>query len=337
MNTLEEYRNGSQHLHHVAYKAARSEDRGSYDANEKQRFSLLVELQYDFKVSDYQLIRFLFEQETIAREKDSFQGVGHALYLAGYLLAKFKLPQDIPLFVKAKQANFDTHCGFDIEFIFWALEEKTKYYLQENHPDLFADSVEAYLAFEQFDILQKWWVDQQKKFPDNIELEDTIVLYERNLYLENLEEAKALLDNWAITEPESERKSSYLKYHYQQLGETGKSIDIVENQLKLKERGKERASCYRELIELYTLHGAPVETLDIIEKTNLEFQLFEEWKKLGLGHMTIKAVFEFVLVCDDTKVATKAFKIACAWCEEVDRLPHNTIQAGQQAAERCDR
>ncbi|WP_206748027.1 hypothetical protein, partial [Enterovibrio norvegicus] len=63
MSTLEEFRENKDSWIGVAYKETRSDDRGSYDANEKARYSLLILLQYDFQETDLELIRFLFEQE----------------------------------------------------------------------------------------------------------------------------------------------------------------------------------------------------------------------------------------------------------------------------------
>ena len=55
---------------------------GTYDLNANQRYSVMIELQYDWRLEDHDLVRYLFEQEVIAREEDSFQGIGEVLELS---------------------------------------------------------------------------------------------------------------------------------------------------------------------------------------------------------------------------------------------------------------
>lgn len=334
MSTLEEYRNNKDSWNHVAYKETHSNNRGNYDANEKARYSLLIQLQYDFQETDRELIRFLFEQEVIARENDDFQGIGNALWLGAYLLSKFKDPADIPLLFRAKNSNFDTHCGFDIEFVFWALKDGTDLYLAENHPDILNDLGGVYFESGLNESINEWWEGQLSQYPDCVEKEIPLVLYERSLYLEDIEKAKEYLDLWALNEPESDRKQGYLKFAYKQVGEFYKAIEIVKKSIDLKAPGWDRAAAYRDLLELYTQAGAPSDAIEYIECIDSEFKKFDNWKRAGLGHMTVKSAFDYSKASNDRSSGKKAFKYANAWGGQVNKLPFAVLEAGMQAAER---
>jgi len=132
MTNLDIYRNDKDCWSDASYVAQSTKERGEHDANERERYSILLALQYDHNASDEELIRYLFRQEIIAREKDSFQGIGEALWLGAYLLATYRNVKDIPLFCRAKFANFDTDCGFDREFMFVALRGLPSSHRQES-------------------------------------------------------------------------------------------------------------------------------------------------------------------------------------------------------------
>lgn len=153
MIDLNSYRVDQKKWVNASYKAAKSEDRGTYDSNEKLRYSILLSLQYDLKDNDEELVRFLFEQEVVARENDSFQGIGNALWLGAFLLSKYRKVEDIPLFYRAKFANFDTSCGFDREFIYLALRNKTEDYVLTKFPEIHEETDDYRVSF-----VGRFWV-----------------------------------------------------------------------------------------------------------------------------------------------------------------------------------
>jgi hypothetical protein len=188
MNELPQYRQDKALWEALQVHPLEDDDRGIYDRNERTRNQVLLALQYDCRSSDVDFIRFLFEQEIAAREQDSFQGIG-SLELAAYLLARFKDAKDIPLFARAKFANFDTGCGFSLEYIFVACREQTGEYLMAHHPDLIVE-VKEYLGDlnipEYFD---DWWEHLAANYPDSEEKESLLALYDRSLALDLPEKA----------------------------------------------------------------------------------------------------------------------------------------------------
>lgn len=335
MDRLQRYRKDRAVWQDLAYQAARSDERGSHDANEKQRYAVLIQLQYDWRQADRELIRFLFEQEVIARENDSFQGIGEALCLGAFLLAKYRAQDDIPLFCRARHANFDTACGFDIEFVFWPLKKDTETWLAQNHPEslklLESVSFESNLE----ETIDQWWRDQVARYPDCEDKEEPLVLYERYLYCDEIGKARVYLDIWAAREPESERKTSYLRYAYLETYQFDKAISLIEGELQALDGGWDKACAYRDLLAIYTVAGAPAGALTCVEGIATEFRLFEDWKQAGLGHIAVRSVFEYAQACPDPRVAKKAFDYADAWSKEIGHLPYAALEVAWHAAQKC--
>ena len=63
-----------------------------------------------------ELVRHLLEEDIIDRETNSFQGIGDSLYTAIFLLQQYQKESDNALYERAKDANFDTGCGLDIQY-----------------------------------------------------------------------------------------------------------------------------------------------------------------------------------------------------------------------------
>lgn len=331
MINLDFYRDGKENWKELSYSEAHSEDRGSYDRNEKSRYAALIELQYNFKKGDEQLIRFLFEQEIVARENDSFQGIGDALWLGAYLLAKFRKPEDIPLFHRAKFANFDTGCGFDREFIYCALREETEDYVFKNYPEIYEDIKDCFSFLD----MDAWWSHTSKRFPDSETEESLLELYQRNIYFENYDQAKSYLEQWKQREPESKQKENTLKYAYTELGEYAKAVEILKREIGEKETNWDRASYFRDLLSLYTKMKEPKEGLDVIKSINKEFKRFNDWRDVGLGRMAIHEAFEYALATEDLEIAKQSFKIAHSWFKKMKSIAYVGLEAGWKAAERC--
>jgi tetratricopeptide (TPR) repeat protein len=334
MSILEKIRKNKKSWSGMACKEARSDDRRKYDENEKARYSLLIELQYDFQESDRELIRFLFEQEVISREKGSSVGIGNSLWLGAFLLAKFKDPGDISLFFRANNSNFDTYCGFDIEFLFWLLGEEMDSYLAKNNSELLNDLGGVYFDSGLGENIEDWWANKLIQYPDCVEKELPLVLYERSLYFGDIEKARIYLDLWALGEPESCRKEISLKRAYENFGEFDKAIQISRKLIDLKDSGWDKAVAYGDLLKLYIQVGAPSDAVEYIERIDAEFRKFDDWQRTGLGRMTVKSVFEYSCATNNSRSGKKAFKYADTWSKQVERLPFAVLEAGVKAAEK---
>ena len=96
------------------YQEEYSEEYGKYDKNYTNRTRLCYALHYATQaIPDKEsIIRELFREEVLSREKDSFQGIGVNLELLSVMLREYE-PLDSALFQRAKDANFDCMCGYD--------------------------------------------------------------------------------------------------------------------------------------------------------------------------------------------------------------------------------
>ncbi|WP_431685784.1 hypothetical protein [Hahella sp. NBU794] len=215
MLDIDIYRHNEKRWSDLAYAEGTSAEGDSYDLNEKPRYAAMLALQYDLKNSDETLVRFLFEQEILARENDDYQGIGEALPLGAYLLASFKRPGDIPLFYDAKFANFDTACGFDREYMYVALGENTESYVLEHYPDLHEEIIDFFDKGR----MESWWNRQVLDHPQKQSDEHLMTLFRRSLYFEDLAAAREFIDEWRRAEPESSSKESTLKYAYKAIAE----------------------------------------------------------------------------------------------------------------------
>lgn len=89
---------------------------GIYDINSKNRLLLARFLMWQNRLPDNaeELLSMLMEEEISARRQDSFQGFGYGLMIFTALLDRYNHDGKYQeLFYRAKDANFDTACGYD--------------------------------------------------------------------------------------------------------------------------------------------------------------------------------------------------------------------------------
>lgn len=99
----------------VCYCEGRDERYGTYDKNYTNRLRLAYYML--FKQADTEdIVNRLFEEELRDRESNSFQGIGSCLEILTCLLRKYNSENKYQtLFQRAKNANFDCACGYDIQ------------------------------------------------------------------------------------------------------------------------------------------------------------------------------------------------------------------------------
>lgn len=333
---MDEYRKDKTRWKELELRPTQNEERGDFDSNEKNRLKAVLHLQYDRRAEDEYLIRFIFEQEVLARRNDSFQGIGTTLELGAFLLARFKSPEDIPLFIKAKMANFDTHCGFSVNYAFVALREGTQKYVKENHPDLCKEFADNPSFLELPDNLNEWWKTQEETYPESENEEDLTALYKRYFQLGEMERARYFLDRWADQEPESDNKWSYLKFEYERLGDYDQSILFAQKILESAKTSWDKASALQTLIELHHKAGNFDFVLGLVRELDKAFSNFDEWKGVGLGHMAIHGVYEVSADHPNLKEAREILKIADRWFKKSKNIALVGLEAGVRAARRCD-
>ncbi len=101
----------------LAFQPGTNAEGHTIDEHLAARARVLWALQYDHGAADGALLRFLLSEEIAWHRESPFQGLGDELSLAAYLAALAPQPGDALVMWAAKQANFDTWCGFDSQYL----------------------------------------------------------------------------------------------------------------------------------------------------------------------------------------------------------------------------
>ena len=193
-------------MREFCYDEALDAEENEYDKNEKKRHQLLAGLQFDHQPSDERLVRYLLLQETKMHATAPMQGLSSSLQLNCHILSRYKNPKNVWLFVNAKNANFDTYCGLDYEYLVSAGITATYDYVAQtttNRKDAFYTI--AGISADNCHILptelETWESNRQaqdKRLPKTIEEE---VLFAKGLgevaiFREKLFQWKASITTW---------------------------------------------------------------------------------------------------------------------------------------------
>lgn len=116
-----------QALHVLSYQEEGATEDG-IGLHAHLRAHVLQALQNTLSLNDRPLIRFLMEQEIVCRQND-IETEDESIHYGGFLLFLLGQVEDVELLWRAKNANFDTACGFDGECLLGAGVASTLVYL----------------------------------------------------------------------------------------------------------------------------------------------------------------------------------------------------------------
>lgn len=272
-----------------------SEFKYSEPDNYKKRYALAIALQYDYNPDDLELVRFLMENEVKSRENDPYQGIGNTLTLISYLLAKFKRPENVWLFEKAKCANFDTYCGYESEFIFSAGVEATCKYLESCE----ITEINGYLYPNKDNLRSLFTEDHINKFlnriklwyPDNIKDESTESLFGRAIEFNNFAEGERLFR--LLEEEETNEQSLY--YYAKSIKRYDKAIYYQTKLLKKANNGWDRVSALYNIAYMYCLNMEYISAYKTAMKWDKMLVDFRDWIDTSLGRALTETWFDISL------------------------------------------
>lgn len=202
-----------------------------------ERAQLLLALQYDHRDSDAPLLRLLLDAERAAHEHADFQGLHDSLKLAAWLVARLRDPADVFRMWAAKSANFDTHCGFDGQYLISAGIARTLACLRTSD-DPRRDDILEYLTDETGeciftdDDLAYWHAAMAEWFPANESDESALTMLERALDFAP-EHAPRWLETWLAGEPRNERTLVDLCHYALRLDDFDRAVATAEELLAL--------------------------------------------------------------------------------------------------------
>lgn len=113
-------------------------DRDAPDSKHFDRLRLNIAIYNDLRQTDFEIVKFLFEQEKEWRKLDTSGAKGEVdnLYFSAFVLTLFNNPAVVWLFLETKFIDFDSSIGFDGQYLIAAGIETTYQYLETvDHPD----------------------------------------------------------------------------------------------------------------------------------------------------------------------------------------------------------
>ncbi len=220
----------------VAHHAIYLEDKRMEDPHYRQRYGVLLCLQYDRRDEDDALIRYLLAEETRSRHNDPFQGESPALLLAAYLISCHRKIEDVWLLWQAKSANFDTFFAVDTMHLFGAGIKETLDYLKASDR-LEATELLQFLSDDPTNLgiptveeMEQFWQQKQQAYPMDPSQEDPLTLAHRAWELGQLEEGRRWLDHWQAQQTDTEQTLNTLMYTRGMLGQPAQAL-LCANQL----------------------------------------------------------------------------------------------------------
>ncbi|WP_174552047.1 hypothetical protein [Nocardia sienata] len=221
---LERMRGSSGVWQELRYERATDADGDDCDRNAVRRAKVLWASQYDRRPDDLPLIRWLAEQEAWCRCEAPFQGLSEETELAGFLLAEHRQVEDVWLHWEIKRANFDTFCGYDLEYLFAAGVQTTIAFVRDSgHAD--RDSLLELLldgegrSYVSEDGLAKWSQGRRSRFPADPAAEDPLTWVERAKLAGDRELARRELARWVAGRQRDKATLDQLRDQLDDLGD----------------------------------------------------------------------------------------------------------------------
>jgi hypothetical protein len=305
LDLLAEVRSRTVDKTEFKYKELPDQEGIVYDENQQKRFRLLTALQYDRKEDDEQLLAYLFIQEITMHHNSTFQALNDSLALNAFLLARFKNPANVWLFLAAKQANFDTHLGFDYEFLVSAGIEETFNFistiddeLKEAFFDYMGDTAASCPVAA--DDLDEWWVIKGGWYKDVLVLDDIEEMIrlakdlgETAIFREKVNAWKDMQKDW------TKMQLSELSYYEKALKNMPGEIWANEQLFELQTDHFRKVSILDTLSSLYLQSGAPEMAWQKVKSAREYLPKIQGWRECGLGRSIVEKAFDIVLYWND--------------------------------------
>ncbi|MDR0213761.1 MAG: hypothetical protein LBJ15_07115 [Comamonas sp.] len=294
-------RQGLQSLDEYLFQPATQADGSQYDANEAQRYRLLLALQCDRAEDDADLLAPLLQAETARHRMEAYQGLYPALTLACALLARYRNTEHLPLFINAKRANFDTHCGLDVQYLLsagiaesYAAAALLDADLREAFHDYLGVAPTQCGISEQE--LEQWRERQARAYPEPLVLRSLDEEIEFLLELGEQTLAQAKIDEWRAKafEPTPEGWSQWRSWQ-RSVQNLGGMIEAQQALLAFDTEDWDKASRLRDLTDLHLQNHDLPQALQCIQTLQAFSAYFKEWRKLGLGRFIAEQYLNYVL------------------------------------------
>jgi hypothetical protein len=250
---------------------------------------------------DESLLVFLFRQEVDMHTEPTIQGLYPSLSLNAYLLSIFGDPKNLPLFIAAKTANFDTHCGFDREFLVCLnlqITYKQVKKLSKGWQDKFFQYFDTNMQYAKLSPKQ-WenWRDAKNKEYiiglNNKTLEQEIYLaeqlQEKGIHSQKITEWISQQTKW--TEDNLNTLAAYERSRKNVKGQ----IEAIEKLIALKETDWDKAVQFHSLVELHLMSKSPDTAWQKLKEGAVFLEKIQDWGQVNLGRFFVERSLDILL------------------------------------------
>lgn len=184
-------------------------EKGAPNSKQFDRLKLNIAIYNDLKSTDFEIVKFLFNQEKEWR-KYGKEGDVDNLYFSAFILTLFNSPEVIWQLFETKNIDFDSSIGFDGEHFLTAGVEKTYDYLESSdHPSKF--DLLDYIGHTEYSCkysqeqIDDWKKDRisyfvNYKFPIRDELDFLYTTNEKELFVPKFSQWIKQKKNWTNEE-----------------------------------------------------------------------------------------------------------------------------------------
>ena len=312
LQRLPAIRNGQAGLDSYLFAVQTQADGGQFDAHEAQRYRLLLALQCNRAPGDEVLLRQLLQAEIARHRMEAFQGLYPAMELACTLLGSYQKIENLPLFINAKRANFDTFCGLDVQYLVsagiaqsYAAADQLDDDLREAFHD-FLGATPAQCKISEQD-LEKWRGRQARAYPQPLAFQSLDDEIEFLLELGEQDLARSKIKEWRATsfQPTAQGWSQWLSWQ-RCIQNLDGMIEAQQALLALEVDDWNRASRLRDLTGLYLQQGDMGAALQGIHALQTFRPHFKEWRNLGLGRFIAELYLDYVLAAQASNADASA-------------------------------
>jgi hypothetical protein len=304
---LDNVRKNPKEWQQFAFQLRRNLEGYVRDVNALKRYQLLIAIQHDLMKGDEDLLVYLFRQEVDMHTEPTIQGLSASLSLNAYLLSIFGNPKNLPLFIAAKTANFDTHCGFDREFlvclnlqITYKQVKKLSKGWQDKFFEYFDTNKEkAKLTPKQW---EAWRDAKDKQYIiglGNKTLEQEIYLAEQ---LQENDIKSQKITEWIAQQTQWTEENLTIWASYERSRKNVKGqIEAHEKRIAFKITDWDKAVQYQILAELYLSIKSPDAAWQVLKEGIVFLENIQDWGQVNLGRFFVEHSLDIILQKMDVK------------------------------------
>ncbi len=304
-------------------------EEGQVDRRELDRLQLAWALQYDATPDDADLIRAVFAYEVEWREVAPFQGIGETLEILGILIARERRVEDVWLLGRAKYANFDCGCGFDVEHLAaGGVAAAIAHVRAAARPAEERDPILARLVAESGAPLLdeaevSAWVElRQRHILRALDTEPVNVWLDRALTLDARVLARQLVLAWSA-HGGRERNAAFLSSlagYWRDLGDFAEEATVREELLLVLSTPWDRAGQRHRAAAAARCAGHWQRALDHLDHAALLHRPRRDWRELGLGRDLVLEAYTLAAAAPP-ELARRALVLSEEFAAVTPRLP----------------